>query len=101
MIKLSEFGSIVCSRKNGEIVREKILEEIKNGNIVEINFEGVEMINHSFADEAFGKLLYDLPVDVFKNRIKFIKANDDVKGIIKMAIAERYRLIEEEKKIAV
>ena len=101
MIKLNEFGSIVCSRKNGEIVREKILEEIKNGNTVVINFEGVEMINHSFADVAFGKLLYDLPVDVFKNQIKFIKANDDVKGIIKMAVAERYRLIEEEKKIAI
>lgn len=101
MIKLNEYGNIICSRENGEVVREKILKEIKNGNIVVINFEGVEMINHSFADEAFGKLLYDLPVDVFKNQIKFIKANDDVKGIIKMAVAERYRLIEEEKKIAI
>lgn len=67
MIKFSEFGSIVCLRKNGEIVREKILEEIKNGNIVEINFEGVEMINYFFVDEVFGKLFYDLLVDVFKN----------------------------------
>ncbi|ACM61771.1 uncharacterized protein DUF4325 [Caldicellulosiruptor bescii] len=93
MIKLNEYGNIICSRENGEVVREKILKEIKNGNIVVINFEGVEMINHSFADEAFGKLLYDLSEDVLRNQIKFVNANDDIKGMIKMALMERHKLI--------
>ena len=52
MIYLSKtIGPNLSTRRSAAVLREELLSSKEP---VEINFEGIELMSHSFADELFG-----------------------------------------------
>ena len=50
-----EFGPHLITRAKGEECRQIIIDNLEQG--IDLNFTGVKHINHSFADEVFGKFV--------------------------------------------
>jgi hypothetical protein len=56
---LGEFGSMLAMRPQGRRVQEALdarLRELPSGGVLVIDFDGVEMMDYSFADEALGTI---------------------------------------------
>lgn len=80
------------SRKHGEGIRDFIKNRLEKNDVVEINFDEVNVITSGLADEAFGKLFCDIGPVSFTNRIKIINDNSTIKGLIDRAIVQRILL---------
>ena len=93
IIELRESGSSLGTRLFGAKLRSKIEQSIKDGNKITLNFEGVDVVSNSFADECFGKLLFSFELSVIKKNIVIRNANDFIKHVIKIALSERLSLI--------
>ncbi|MDD4599365.1 MAG: STAS-like domain-containing protein [Lentimicrobiaceae bacterium] len=83
---MSELGTILTGRNLGKNVRKAILNE---PGIVTVDFMGIKVASHSFCDEAFGKMVFE--VDHPKNKIRFKNANDEIKTVIKQTMSERIK----------
>ena len=73
LIKLNKFGSILVSRPAGKeayLAFQPTLRERKE-KIIEIDFEGVEVLTPSWADEFLTPL-----IDLYKNDVKLININN-------------------------
>lgn len=79
-------GDFAGSRYNGEIIREKIYEEIQKGNKVVLDFEGITLITQSFGDEIVGIFVRAFGVDFVKNNIRLINANDKIRKILNIVV---------------
>lgn len=84
-----EFGSSLGTRFLGLNIRNKILQDLNAGNRVVFDFEGVELISNSFADECFGKLLLNFDLNFIKANTTFRNLNKDIVRVVKYAIMER------------
>jgi anti-anti-sigma regulatory factor len=86
-VSISEkLGKNLGSRKAAASFREELLKT--SGQVV-LDFAGVNVMSHSFADEFFGKLAEVHGPDVFRNRflLKNISPQDGV--IVRAVVAER------------
>lgn len=54
-----------------------------------IDFESIDIITSSFADEFIGRLVQEIGIDNFNSRFKIINCNEDVLGLISKAIVNR------------
>lgn len=70
------------SRYFGEIIREKTYEAIQQGNKVILDFEGINLITQSFADEIIGIFIRAFGIDFVKNNISIINANDRIRKLL-------------------
>lgn len=86
---LKEIGTILGLRKVGKNCRENIEKVISNGETVIIDFEGVESLSSSFADELIAKLYIEYGQEKFITSIKFENINDYMKKIINSSIRDR------------
>jgi hypothetical protein len=87
MISLSsEFGKNLVSRKVGAQLRSALLS---SNEPVEIDFSDVHLMNHSFADEVFGKLVAERGIDVFKNYVFLKNVSENDRQMIKAVVRER------------
>jgi anti-sigma regulatory factor (Ser/Thr protein kinase) len=83
-----ELGSVLTGRSIGAELRERILAALEAGDVVEVDFEGVEVMSPSFADELFGKL----PPEVLASgRVKFENLADDLTFLARFVAAQRAR----------
>lgn len=73
---------VAGGRYTGEIIREMAYEEIQKGNIVVLDFEGVELITQSFGDEIVGIFVRAFGVDFVRKNIRVINANDKIRKIL-------------------
>jgi len=92
ILKLSEIFPRVTSlngRDFGELVRLKIEELLKRGEKVGVDFEGIEIVTHSFADEIFGVLIDDYGWEFIKNYVKPLNVNGAIKEVLKTVVAFR------------
>lgn len=79
------------SRKSGAEARRyltNVMNSVETGTVV-VNFEGVNVISSSFADEVFGKLFVELGPMKFIRSVKIINAVSAVEGLIDRAISLR------------
>lgn len=86
------FGEISTShgtRKKGLEWRIQIENSIRNNSFVTFNFENVDVVSHSFADECFAKLLLTFDLETIKKNTTFVNANDLVMKTIAFTIKER------------
>ena len=90
----SEHGNLLGTRLLGKKIREEILQEIEFNNKVVFDFEGVEIISNSFADECFGKLLLTHDLNTIKLFTTFTNVNKTIVGVVKYAIKQREAQIE-------
>lgn len=89
---MKKWGHVLSERDLGSKIRKEIINDLHTGKSVVIDFSGVEMINSSFADEVFGKLIADLGIERAKHSLSITNVSETVKIIINEAIATRISL---------
>ena len=53
---------------------------------VYLDFQGVDVVTNSFANECFGKLREDISTETFRNKVAFINTNDFIQRVIISAL---------------
>jgi len=91
-IDFSQFGADFVTRRQGELVREKLKEAIENSieeESVTVSLTEIEAMSPSFADECFGKLLLLLGTDQFKRKVIISGANEVNKALLNAILTKR------------
>lgn len=90
-LKLKGVAPTFGNRLTGEKVRTLINNLLQGSPAasLEIDFEGVNIIASSFADEVFGKLFLGMGPMEFGQRVRFVSVNGTCKELINSAITER------------
>ncbi len=77
---LGEFGTILAMRPQGRVVQEKIdarLRALPVGGVLVLDFNGVEMMDYSFADEALGTIYSRMAAKEYPDRHLVLETRDD------------------------
>jgi hypothetical protein len=86
MIRPAEdFGPVLTGRSAAAGLRQRIEVEAMEGDGVVIDFEGVEAVSPSFADELFAKL----PTE-FSDRVRFENVGSDLAALMRFVISGRH-----------
>lgn len=88
--KFREVGENLGTRLLGEKARNELLPLIQMSDKVILDFEGVNVVSNSFADECLAKLLLSMSIEELKRKTTFVSVNDFARKNI--AIAFRRRL---------
>ena len=88
---LKETSKILGLRETGNRLRILIEKAIQNNEPVLLDFEEVESVSSSFADELLAKIYVELGKDKFMNFIKVKNANDFIKSMINSSISGRLK----------
>lgn len=88
--KFKHIGENLGTRQLGEKVRAELLPLILEHKYVVLDFEGVNVVSNSFADECLAKLLLYISFEDLKRSTTFKSVNDFARRNI--AIAFRRRL---------
>jgi hypothetical protein len=85
-VKLAEEqGSVLTGRASAAQLVERVVAEVAAGEIVVLDFDGVQAVSPSFADELFGKLATRLQGD----RVRFANLSDHLESVARMAEQQR------------
>ena len=79
--KFNTYGQELATRILGKKVREVILPLINETGAEKLvlDFEGVNIVTNSFADECLAKLIYEMPFETLKSKTTFRNLNDTVR----------------------
>jgi len=89
IIQFSNIGRSIGTRILGEQFRMKIERALKENQFVTFDFQNVEVISHSFADECFGKLLNTWSLENLRTLTTFKNTSGFIKKTIAFALNER------------
>lgn len=95
--KFIEYGTDFGTRDMGQKLRLKLLDLIKSGQKVILDFTGVNVVSNSFADECIAKLLIEMPLDELKRHTTFRGLNPLVERSVLVALQRRYKFMNEPK----
>ena len=87
--KFKEIGENLGTRQLGAKVREQLLPLINANDKVVLDFEGVNVVSNSFADECLAKLLFSMAFEELKQRTTFTSVNDFARKNIAIAFRRR------------
>ena len=87
--KFRDFGVNLGTRMLGERVREQLVPLLNEYDKVTLDFEGVDVVSNSFADECLAKLLLTMSLDELKRKTTFVSVNDFARKNIAVALARR------------
>ena len=87
--KFREVGDALGTRQLGAQVRERLLPLIESNDKVVLDFEGVNVVSNSFADECLAKLLFSMSFEELKQRTTFTSVNDFARKNIAIAFRRR------------
>ena len=79
----------LASRSEASKFRVRLLKIINDDSSVNIDFQGVESISDSYADELFGILALSLGIEKFFRIISIINASDRIFQVIAANIHTR------------
>lgn len=85
-IQFSDIGTSLGTRDLGAKIRVSIQQEIERNDKVFLDFQNVEVITNSFANECFGKLREAVTTEIFKSKVAFINTNDFIQRVIISAL---------------
>ena len=87
--KFNEIGVNLGTRMLGAEVQKQLLPLIQGDEKVILDFEGVDVVSNSFADECLAKLLLIMPLEELKRRTTFRGLNDFARKNIALAFKRR------------
>lgn len=94
-ILFNEYGASLGTRHLGRIVKADLDNIfIESNEKIILDFNGVNLVTNSFADEVFGKKIAEVGFDEFKERTTFRNLNPFLEMCIKKAIVNRVRELE-------
>jgi hypothetical protein len=85
-ILFKDISPSLGTRDLGAKIRDSIIEKINTNEKVYLDFEGVNVVTNSFANECFSKLKDSITLEVFKSKIAFLNTNDFVQRVIISAL---------------
>ena len=72
VIEMKEFGRSLVTRASGRKAYEKIAPMVMSATErVVFDFDGVDTITNSFADEVFGRMVFEVGMDELRARTTF------------------------------
>ncbi len=80
------------SRGQGERLRNELTKEYERLDVdhtLVIDFNGVDTMTPSFADECFGKLAEKIGVERFRKAISLVGADETIKTLVNSVLALR------------
>ena len=92
VLKLSNTGTILGLRELANNLSSHLRVALSNEKTLVLDFEKVETISSSFADELIAKLFVEFGAEKFIKYIKIKNANDFIKTMINSSISERLKL---------
>ena len=95
--KFIEYGTDFGTSDMGQKLRLKLLDLIKSGQKVILDFTGVNVVSNSFADECIAKLLIEMPLDELKRHTTFRGLNPLAERSVLVALQRRYKFMNEPK----
>jgi hypothetical protein len=92
--KFNTYGQELATRILGKKVREVILPLINETGAEKLvlDFEGVNIVTNSFADECLAKLIYEMPFETLKSKTTFRNLNDTARKYIAFAFQRRLKV---------
>ncbi len=90
-IELRKTGQIIGLRETGNRFRQILEKALNDNEDVLIDFDGVDSISSSFADEFIAKAYIKLGKEKFLNHVKIKNANEFIKIIINSSLSERLK----------
>ena len=90
VFRFADYGPILVTRNLGAHVREELLITLSKADKVVLDFDGVEMVGNSFADECLGKLLLTMSFDELRQRTTFHGLAGLSKISVSAALRRRY-----------
>lgn len=94
IFKFNQFGQNLGTRLLGAEVREKLMPFLEGSEKVVLDFEGIDVVSNSFADECLAKLLLIMPLDELKKKTTFRGLNDFARKNIALAFKRRLLILE-------
>jgi STAS-like domain of unknown function (DUF4325) len=88
-LKLSDFGSLLLTRDQGEPIRNRLMELLQQHGTVEIMFDGVEVYTPSFMDEVLGKCLNALGAEQFRSSVILHSKSPQVRKLVNLVLSNR------------
>ncbi len=90
-IILKKTGKILGLRETGKRLRENLESALNNNQTVIIDFDDVDSVSSSFADEFIAKTYINVGRKKFLENVKIKNANEFIKVIINSSLSERIR----------
>ncbi|MDD3302102.1 MAG: STAS-like domain-containing protein [Candidatus Gracilibacteria bacterium] len=81
-------GVMISGRQTGNKIKNDFLKMYEMGVKIDLDFEGIENVTHSFIDELIGAFMFyesDRALEIFK----FSNCNESIKEVIKFVIKDR------------
>ncbi len=94
IFKFNQFGPNLGTRMLGADVREQLMPLLNAEEKVVLDFEGVDVVSNSFADECLAKLLLTMSLEELKQRTTFRGLNDFARKNIALAFKRRVLVAE-------
>ena len=94
IFQFNQFGPNLGTRMLGADVREQLMPLLNAEEKVVLDFEGVEVVSNSFADECLAKLLLTMSLEELKQRTTFRGLNDFARKNIALAFKRRMLVAE-------
>lgn len=89
IMMLNEHGSTLGLRELAKQINITIKEYLNNNENVVLDFNKVDSISSSFADELVAKVMFEIGRDKYLSLVKIRNANDFIKTMINSSIADR------------
>ena len=84
------FGARLLRRRQGQEVRERIRAPLTaSASILRLDFDEVEIVTPSFADECLGRLLLEIGKQDFRRRIQLRSSEETVRRLVNHVLATR------------
>ncbi|MBQ8476860.1 STAS-like domain-containing protein [bacterium] len=97
IIKLKENGSALGLRELAKQIGVNIKNAINENKNIILDFDKVNSISSSFADELIAKIMLECGQEKFVNLVKIRNTNDFVKAMITNSIIQRLESQEQNK----
>jgi len=89
-LKVKEFFNgleNISTREKGLSLRKNLEQLLRTEKIVVLDFDGINLITQSFADEVIGVLIRKKGLSFVKSHIKIKNASDFVKSVFQFVIS--------------
>lgn len=89
-VRVADFEEGLGTRRSAEQVRTRLINILNEGaSRLTLDFEGVNVVSSSFADEVLGKLALQMGLVQFINRFRLSHMSATVEAIVNRAIQQR------------
>ncbi len=97
VIRLNDCDSEFLTRRQGKKIRERLVkayEGLAGGDRLTIDFDRVDTMTPSFADECFGKLAERIGALHFRKTVSLVRASDLIRTLVNSVLSHRLARID-------